>query len=76
MLENSDLNFQLKKDNKNITCISSGSNTKEIKESLVKEAKELLEEYKLKIRKHRSNGIETVVILNTYILIKNSLIYS
>lgn len=56
------MNFQLKKEDKSITCIVTGGNTKEIKNNLIKEAKELLEGFRTKIRKHRSHGLETVVI--------------
>ena len=69
-LENTDMNFEIKKVEKAITCSISGGNTKEIKESTLKAAKLLLENYKTKFRKIRSNGMDYVDIISILSFIK------
>lgn len=61
-LENSDMNFQLKKQEKVITCSITSGNTRDIKEAALKTAKTLLESYKGKFRKIRMTGMESVNI--------------
>ena len=43
ILENSDLNLQLKRDGKIITCTMVGGNTKEVKDATIKASKTLVE---------------------------------
>ena len=61
-LENSDMNFQLKKVDKTITCSITSGNTREIKEATIRTAKTILENYKGKFRKIRAMGMDYVKI--------------
>lgn len=56
------MNFQLKKQEKVITCSITSGNTRDIKEAALKTAKTLLESYKGKFRKIRMTGMESVNI--------------
>lgn len=60
VLENSDLNLQLKREGKNITCTMVGGNTKEIKDATIKAAKNAVEKAKLTLRKHRQTGQDMI----------------
>lgn len=54
------MNFDLKRQEKTITCSITSGNTREIKEAALKTAKNLLDGYKAKFRKMRANGMESV----------------
>lgn len=62
ILENSDLNLQLKRDGKIITCTMVGGNTKEVKDATIKASKTIVEKSKLTLKKHRHEGLELVII--------------
>lgn len=57
------MNFQIKKNERTITCSITGGNTREIKESTLKTAKNILDTYKAKFRKIRANGMDSVIFL-------------
>ena len=56
------MNFQIKKNEKVITCSITGGNTREIKEATLKTAKTILDGYRAKFRKIRANGMDSVYI--------------
>ncbi|KAL4475586.1 hypothetical protein ABPG72_009275 [Tetrahymena utriculariae] len=60
ILENSDLNLQLKREGKIITCTMVGGNTKEIKDATIKAAKSVVDKAKNLLRKHRQTGLDMI----------------
>ncbi|EAS05165.2 ribosome-recycling factor (macronuclear) [Tetrahymena thermophila SB210] len=60
ILENSDLNLQLKREGKIITCTMVGGNTKEIKDATIKAAKSVVDKAKNLLRKHRQTGQDMI----------------
>ncbi|EGR27901.1 ribosome recycling factor, putative [Ichthyophthirius multifiliis] len=58
ILENSDLNLQIKKEGKNILCTMLGGNTKEVKQQIIKQIKAVSEKAKLVLRKQRHEALE------------------